>query len=277
MPKVTRTSKFRVKASSAATSSKRTATTDSVASKPEIISKESLERTITNSVSSLQSAAAAIAAGSSTVAALASVEKTSSSTTSAPSADQTTRSVKNQKNSVDTTNKQEQGLSRGQRKRLAKREQYLKKERLVLNSLKLKHAEEQMKRIDGLDAIKDALIATLTKDTAKEGEQDNDETSETLEKHVIKTNKARKSLVEKETAQMNLVLQHPRFQADPFATIREHLQNTLTKDAQKNAKEAEKHVKERDEKRQQKKAIKKENGVKKKKRKKFNATRSKGR
>jgi len=266
MPKLARTSKFRVKASSAATGSKRVASTattatDSVTSKPEIGSKESLERTITNSLSSLQSAAAAITAGSPT-----------------PSADKTTRSVKNQQNSVDTTKKQEQVLSRGQRKRLAKREQYLKKERLVLNSLKLKHAEEQKKRIDGLDAIKEALIATVTKETAKEGkEDDNDETSKAEEKHMIKTNKARKSLVEKETAQMNLVLQHPRFQADPFATIREHLQNTLAKDAQKNAKEAEKHVKERDEKRQQKKAIKKDNGVKKKKRKKFNATRSKGR
>jgi hypothetical protein len=74
---------------------------------------------------------------------------------------------------------------------------------------------------------------------------------------------------------MNLVLQHPSFQADPFATIREHLTNTLAKDCAQQKKEQVQHVRERKEKEEKKKAVKKEQGIK-KKRKKFKATRSRG-
>ena len=48
-------------------------------------------------------------------------------------------------------------LSRGQRKRQAKHEKFLKKEKMILSSLMLKKQDEQKKRIDGLDAIKQAL------------------------------------------------------------------------------------------------------------------------
>ncbi|EJK54129.1 hypothetical protein THAOC_26309 [Thalassiosira oceanica] len=50
-----------------------------------------------------------------------------------------------------------EALSRGQRKRLAKREQYLKREKMVMSSLKLKQIDEQKGKIDGFDLLKEAL------------------------------------------------------------------------------------------------------------------------
>jgi hypothetical protein len=169
-------------------------------------------------------------------------------------------------------------LSRGKRKRLAKRGQYLKKERLILSSLKLTKEEEQKKRIDGLDAIKEALLATVkkTEDSAATESVEKKDKKEEEKLNMLKTNKSRQLLMQKEVAQMNLVLQHPSFQADPFATIREHLTNSLTKDVANQKKEQVKHVRERKEKEEKKKAVKKENGIGKKKRKKFKATRSRG-
>lgn len=124
----------------------------------------------------------------------------------------------------DTTksDKEESQLSRGQRKRQAKREQYLRKERMVLSSLKVKNDEKQAKRIDGLDAIREALLATVSSTTC------NNATAVQQRKPCfLKTNRGRKWLVEKEVTQMNLVLQHPSFRSDPLTTIREHLLNTM--------------------------------------------------
>jgi hypothetical protein len=190
----------------------------------------------------------------------------------------TAAAAKTESNEASHTN-DGTNLSRGKRKRLAKRGQYLKKERLILSSLKLTKEEEQKKRIDGLDAIKEALLATVkkteTSDTATETvEKEEEKEEEKLS--MLRTNKSRQLLMQKEVAQMSLVLQHPSFQADPFATIREHLNNSLTKDVANQKKEQVKHVRERKEKEEKKKAAKKESGIGKKKRKKFKATRSRG-
>lgn len=115
-------------------------------------------------------------------------------------------------------------LSRGQKKRQMKREQYLRKESMILSSLRLKRQEEQSRRIDGLDALKDALMnveATVTP-TIQE-----DLPAQVSSQNRINTNHSRQVLLQKEVAHMNLVLQHPRFIEDPFSTIYEHLQNTF--------------------------------------------------
>jgi ABC-type dipeptide/oligopeptide/nickel transport system ATPase component len=163
----------------------------------------------------------------------------------------------------------ETNLSRGQRKRLAKREQYLRKEKIVLSSLKLRHQDEQKKRIDGLDAIKEALLSTVSPI------QDEPKISDLskIKPNLMISNKSKKSLVAREVSQMSLVLQHPAFQADPFATIREHLKNTLAKDERQQKKEEIQHQKERVKIAEEKKIAKKESGAK-RKRKKFKATRS---
>lgn len=117
---------------------------------------------------------------------------------------------------------QNQQLSRGQRKRQAKREQFLKKEKMILSSLMLQRQEEQKKRIDGLDAIKQALMDTSAKNANKD-------TIEPKIQH-ISTNKAKRKLVSKEVEHMNLILQHPAFKKDPFETMQQHLRNSFAED-----------------------------------------------
>ena len=69
---------------------------------------------------------------------------------------------------LSSTTGEKEALSRGQRKRLAKREQFLKREKMVMSSLRLKKLEEQKGKLDGLDAIKEALTATTS--TANEAQ-----------------------------------------------------------------------------------------------------------
>jgi hypothetical protein len=108
--------------------------------------------------------------------------------------------------------------SRGQRKRLIKREKYLQRERMVMSSLKLRKQDEQAKRIDGLDALKEALLETVTK--APEVEK------KTRPAQVVRSNRGKRSIVKKEVEHMKLVLEHPSFKANPLAAIHEHLTNT---------------------------------------------------
>ena len=115
-------------------------------------------------------------------------------------------------------------LSRGQKKRLAKREQYLRREKLVMASLKLKRDEDQAKRIDGLDAMKAALMATTKQD-------DPTQPPPQPSNNLLKSQKSRQKLLQRESNQLQLVLEHPAFQADPLATIREHLTHSLATQA----------------------------------------------
>jgi len=182
------------------------------------------------------------------VAAAAAAEAIASSTSS----DAATKSTKPD-DDARQQQQQESQLSRGQRKRLAKRNQYLRREQLVMNSLKLQREEEQRKRIDGLDAIRDALLATV-------GSTATSRTATTTAAPPPKSNRGRRKLVQKETSQMNLVLQHPAFQADPLATIREHLKNTVGTDeiTERRKREADAKSAERELERERKKQLKKE-------------------
>lgn len=130
----------------------------------------------------------------------------------------------------ETVTKPGETLSRGQRKRQAKHEQYLKKEKMILSTLMLKKREDQKKRIDGMDAIREALLDTAKSTEAK---------SEDVEyKPTYGSNRAKKSLISGEIERMKLVQQHPAFKEDPFATLQEHLKNTLAEEKEKRQKEA---------------------------------------
>jgi hypothetical protein len=120
-------------------------------------------------------------------------------------------------------------LSRGQRKRMLKRQQYLKREQMVLSTLKIKKFEDQKGRLDGMDAIKDALTQTIQKNKqlSKQPEEVIDPSTDSL-----KSNKAKQKIAQKEMTHMNLVLQHPSFKSNPFATMQEHLRNSLAKQAE---------------------------------------------
>ena len=146
-------------------------------------------------------------------------------------------------------------LSRGQKKRMAKREQYLRKERLVMASLMLKKEEEQAKRIDGLDALKAALLSTTTDD------QKDDDEKQQQAPNALKTAKSRQSLLQRESNQLQLVMQHPAFQADPLATIQQHLTNSLATQAAKRQQEEVQHERQRKQEVTPKKAKRKKHRV----------------
>ena len=80
---------------------------------------------------------------------------------------QSKRQDNNASNEVPTRRQAEDGLSRGQRKRNAKKEQYLRRENMILSTLALRRKDEQKKRIDGLDALKEALNGVLTRTASK--------------------------------------------------------------------------------------------------------------
>jgi hypothetical protein len=104
-------------------------------------------------------------------------------------------SISNKDDSGEEDAPGKQNLSRGQKRRLAKREQYLKREKMILSSLQLKEQEEQKTRIDGLDAIRDALMKTSKKGGKTTTEQNSS----------YNTNRAKKRLVANETQHMGLV------------------------------------------------------------------------
>ncbi len=123
-----------------------------------------------------------------------------------------------------------ENLSRGQRKRLLKRQQYLKREQMVLSTLKVQRLEDQKGRLDGMDAIKDALTKTIQKNITNS--QHPEESTTDPSTNSAKSNKAKQNIAQKEMTHLNLVLQHPSFKSNPFATMQEHLRNTLAKQAE---------------------------------------------
>ncbi len=169
--------------------------------------------------------------------------------------------IDKESNSVGDAPKTQQ-LSRGQRKRQAKREQFLKKEKMILSSLMLQRQEEQKKRIDGLDAIKQALMDATAQDT--NGEQANNSTVKPIQH--ITTNKAKRKLVAKEIEHVNLILQHPAFKSNPFETMQDHLRNTLQQDREQHEMLSKKRTEEEKRKNESKRAEK--NGIKRKSQKK---------
>jgi len=129
-------------------------------------------------------------------------------------------------------------LSRGQRKRQAKKDQYLKRQKLVLSTLRLQHDEDQKKRIDGLDALKEALVATLEESTVHDDSDNNNNNNNKKNTCLLGTNKNKKELTAREVSHLGLVLEHPAFQSNPFEAIQQHLKNTLAGQAKELQQEA---------------------------------------
>jgi hypothetical protein len=128
-------------------------------------------------------------------------------------------------------------LSRGQRKRLAKREQYLKRENMVMSSLRLKRLEGQVGKLDGLDAIREALVEASS--SSSSGAAAAEGGGARKAPPTCDTNRSRRALANAEISHMGLVLRHPAFNDDPFQAIRQHLRNSLVSDAEKLRKESE--------------------------------------
>lgn len=147
-------------------------------------------------------------------------------------------------------------LSRGQRKRLAKREQFLKREKMIMSSLRLKKMDDDKGRIDGFGSVKEALPET----GGREHRSDDNMIDSTTKASTPppKSNRAKQSLAQIEISHMGLVLQHPSFQEDPFATMQQHLRNTLAGQAEQLEEEATLQRKELEKKTAEAKEAKKE-------------------
>jgi len=136
-------------------------------------------------------------------------------------------------------------LSRGQKKRLAKRDQYLKREKMVMSSLRLQRLEEQKGKLDGLDAIREALgVASPSTKSITSAAKDLPKSVDKTTNLACNTNKSKKTLANTEISHMGLVLQHPSFKENPFAAIQQHLRNSLAPDAEKLKQESKKREEE---------------------------------
>jgi hypothetical protein len=154
-----------------------------------------------------------------------------------PSSDNKKLGEAHPKNTDDTKNDDEfpserddAPLSRGQRKRLAKREQYLKRENMVMSSLRLRRLDDQKGKLDGLDAIREALTTSTTSSSSVSVTKQQQAPNKLM---TCNTNKSKRTLANSEISHMGLVLSHPKFNEDPFAAIKLHLQNSLVDDAKK--------------------------------------------
>jgi len=115
-----------------------------------------------------------------------------------------------------------EGLSRGQRKRLAKRQQYLQRENLIKSSLNLQKQQPKIRPLD-VDtlqgAIKDIVASSSGDDAVK--------AAALKQRQFVKSNKKKQYIMNAEISHVGLVMQHPQFQADPFSAMQMHLKNTL--------------------------------------------------
>ncbi len=157
-------------------------------------------------------------------------------------------------------NDDKETLSRGQRKRLAKREQYLKREKMIMSSLRLQRLEEQKGKLDGLDALRDALTSS------NPDRLPSDSSTDSMHNHPVdmpkappcKTNRSKEVLANVEISHMSLVLDHPSFKENPFAAIQQHLRNSLVPHREKLQQDSSKRTQEDDANEAKKKEEKKE-------------------
>ena len=97
----------------------------------------------------------------------------------------------------------------------------------------MKRLEEQKGRLDGLDALKEALVQSMQSKTESNSSKSVvGKEEDKKEGHRLKSNRSKQSLAQKELPHLNLVLQHPVFNDNPFATMQEHLKNSFTKQAE---------------------------------------------
>jgi hypothetical protein len=114
-------------------------------------------------------------------------------------------------------------LSRGQRKRMKRRNAFMKKMGLVNRVVQEKKKEEKIKE-NGMFADLEELQKSLF---AAEKNQIKEENNLPTGPKKNLTGKQRQKLAIRELSQLKAVHTHPSFQGNPFAAIQMHLQNTV--------------------------------------------------
>mmetsp|Transcript_24331 Transcript_24331/g.28667 ORF Transcript_24331/g.28667 Transcript_24331/m.28667 type:complete len:224 (-) Transcript_24331:35-706(-) len=141
-------------------------------------------------------------------------------------------STSNPQNDVNEPETKRPPLNRGEKKRNARREKYLKRENMIRNTLKLRKNDDPKGLLDGMDAIKEALTQAVQKnrEISRQKSLEASSTSSSTTNGGVefsKTNKGKRDIAQREIPHLNLVLQHPSFKENPFATMQEHLRNSV--------------------------------------------------
>ena len=125
-----------------------------------------------------------------------------------------------------------EGLSRGQRKRLEKRQAFLKRKDLVKTANALRETEKDGSvAAASMLSLSEALAeVNATHGTASAGGGAGLMGVGTMSKTGKVSAKARQRIAAKETKQLSAVHAHAAFKADPFAAIQEHLRNMAAAD-----------------------------------------------
>jgi hypothetical protein len=129
--------------------------------------------------------------------------------------------------SSNTKNGTIEVLSRGQRKRLAKRQQYQARQSLIQSSLQLDTVPL------GVKTLQNAIDGVNTQ-TNSNSNNDNNNSNNGAAVRIKTTHQAtRWRLQESAMKHVGLVLQHPVFEQDPFQALQLHLKHTLPNSAAK--------------------------------------------
>ncbi|GMH51262.1 hypothetical protein TrRE_jg11352 [Triparma retinervis] len=115
------------------------------------------------------------------------------------------------------------GLSRGQKKRLAKRQAYEKRMQRVNTSLNLTELREKKKVQGMMGGMEDALEGVEVKEKGGAGGAEKKEEKKVL----VNTNHRKHVVGVSEVSHMKLVLEHPEFKSNPFGAIMTHLKNEV--------------------------------------------------
>lgn len=152
-------------------------------------------------------------------------------TSSASSARSTVLVHKNEKtNGADASG--EKVLSKGQKKRLQKKEKVMTKIGLI--SPVFQSAQLKKKKKEEDNALYSELEATMKLNLASDSS--NNGVIKAAADTSMKSNKMKKSVAVREAARMKLVQQHPAFMENPIAAINLHLQQMISNKQDKKAK-----------------------------------------
>ncbi|DAZ97122.1 TPA: hypothetical protein N0F65_010445 [Lagenidium giganteum] len=132
------------------------------------------------------------------------------------------------------------GLSRGQRKRLKKRNAFMRKMGLVNRVVQEKASETKKKEqgaFAGLAELQASLFVSDKAAASKLTQSTNRENAKPTQKKAL-NGKQRQKLAVRELGHLKAVHTHPSFQGDPFAAIQMHLQNTVVQANAENVKKS---------------------------------------
>eukprot|EP00611_Tribonema_gayanum_P023984 TRINITY_DN5169_c0_g1_i1.p1 TRINITY_DN5169_c0_g1~~TRINITY_DN5169_c0_g1_i1.p1 ORF type:complete len:172 (-),score=45.56 TRINITY_DN5169_c0_g1_i1:27-542(-) len=120
----------------------------------------------------------------------------------------------------------DENLSRGQRKRATKRAALVRKRTLVTANVE-QRKQEAAKGLGGMGGLMETLVGAAEDASGPSPKRKAKAQLRSAPARRIVTNKGKRSVAEKEVAQLAAVLANESFKRDPFAAIQAHMKLTL--------------------------------------------------